>query len=161
MRLETLRRDDAGEPPAEPPAPTAVAPAAAPEVPPEPRTELRAGAARTARAGARPPRPSRSRLRRPRCLRRRRCRRTGWFNRLATGLSRSSRELTSNIAGVFTKRRLDQDTLHDLEDVLIQADLGIETALRITDALAPGRFGRDVSEDEVRSHPGRARSRRC
>ncbi|MCV3239050.1 signal recognition particle-docking protein FtsY [Mesorhizobium sp. ZC-5] len=76
---------------------------------------------------------------------------TTWFQRLRDGLSRSSKELSSNIAGVFTKRKLDEDTLQDLEDVLIRADLGMETAIRITDALASGRYGKDVSESEVRT----------
>ncbi|QDZ01699.1 signal recognition particle-docking protein FtsY [Nitratireductor mangrovi] len=74
-----------------------------------------------------------------------------WFQRLRDGLSRSSRELGGNIAGVFTRRKLDEDALQDLEDVLIQADLGMETAIRITDTLASGRYGRDVSDDEVRT----------
>ena len=77
--------------------------------------------------------------------------RPGWFQRLRSGLSRSSQNLTSGIAGVFTKRKLDEDTLQDLEDVLIQADLGIETAMRITDTLASGRYGREVSGEEVRT----------
>lgn len=77
--------------------------------------------------------------------------RANWFQRLRQGLSRSSRELSGNIAGVFTKRKLDEDTLQDLEDVLIRADLGVETALRVTDALASSRYGRDVSEAEVRT----------
>ncbi len=77
--------------------------------------------------------------------------RAGWFQRLRTGLSRSSKELSSNISGVFTKRRLDDETLQDLEDVLIRADLGMETAIRITDSLASGRYGRDVSDLEVRT----------
>ncbi len=76
---------------------------------------------------------------------------SAWFQRLKHGLSRSSKELSSNIAGVFTKRKLDEDTLQDLEDVLIRADLGMETAIRITDTLASGRYGKDVSEGEVRS----------
>ncbi len=74
-----------------------------------------------------------------------------WVQRLKQGLSRSSRELSSNIAGVFTKRKLDEETLQDLEDVLIRADLGMETAIRVTDALASGRYGKDVSEAEVRT----------
>ena len=147
--LETLRRDDAGEPPAEPPAPTPVEPPPAPEVPPEPVPEVPPEPAPPeqeppAPPEQEPPAPPEVPAAAP-------VPRTGWFNRLREGLSRSSRELSSNIAGVFTKRRLDQDTLQDLEDVLIRADLGMETALRITDALASGRFGRDVSEDEVRS----------
>ncbi|WP_252911833.1 signal recognition particle-docking protein FtsY [Aliihoeflea aestuarii] len=74
-----------------------------------------------------------------------------WFDRLRDGLSRSSRELSTGISGVFTKRRLDDDTLQDLEDVLLRADLGMETAIRITDTLSEGRFGRDVSDAEVRT----------
>ncbi|MBX3579174.1 MAG: signal recognition particle-docking protein FtsY [Rhizobiaceae bacterium] len=73
-----------------------------------------------------------------------------WFRRMREGLSRSSRELSQNIAGVFTKRKLDEDTLQDLEDVLIRADLGMETAIRITDALSSGRYGKDISDAEVR-----------
>ncbi|MBZ9846058.1 signal recognition particle-docking protein FtsY [Mesorhizobium sp. CA5] len=77
--------------------------------------------------------------------------RRSWFQRMREGLARSSRELTGNIAGVFTKRKLDEDTLQDLEDVLIRADLGLETALRVTDSLASSRYGRDVSDVEVRA----------
>jgi len=76
--------------------------------------------------------------------------RASWLQRLRQGLSRSSRELGSSIAGIVTRRRLDEDTLQDLEDVLIRADLGVETAMRITDALSSGRFGRDISDAEVR-----------
>jgi fused signal recognition particle receptor len=74
-----------------------------------------------------------------------------WFGRLKKGLSRSSKELTSSITGIFTKRKLDEDTLQELEDVLIQADLGMETALRITDALSSGRYGKQIGGDEVRA----------
>ncbi|MBX3531573.1 MAG: signal recognition particle-docking protein FtsY [Rhizobiaceae bacterium] len=73
-----------------------------------------------------------------------------WVQRLREGLSRSSRELTSGIAGVFTRRKLDDDTLEELEEVLIRADLGMETAIRVTGALSAGRFGRDISDAEVR-----------
>ncbi|MEO0543477.1 MAG: signal recognition particle-docking protein FtsY [Pseudomonadota bacterium] len=74
----------------------------------------------------------------------------GWLARLTSGLSRSSKQLTENISGVFTKRKLDDETLEELEDILLQSDLGLETAMRITDSLSSGRYGRDVSTDEVR-----------
>ncbi|EFM57775.1 signal recognition particle-docking protein FtsY [Brucella inopinata] len=74
-----------------------------------------------------------------------------WFERLRRGLARSSSSLSDSIGGIFTKRKLDDDTLQDLEDVLIQADLGLETAMRVTDALASGRYGKDVSGEEVRA----------
>ncbi|HDZ74250.1 MAG TPA: signal recognition particle-docking protein FtsY [Aurantimonas coralicida] len=74
-----------------------------------------------------------------------------WLQRLRQGLSRSSNQLSGSIGSIFTKRRLDEETLQDFEDVLIQADLGVETALRITDRLSEGRFGREIASQEVRS----------
>ncbi|MEJ5020574.1 signal recognition particle-docking protein FtsY [Ochrobactrum vermis] len=77
-----------------------------------------------------------------------------WFERLRRGLLRSSNSLSESIGGIFTKRKLDDDTLQDLEDVLIQADLGLETAMRVTDALSSGRYGKDVTGEEVRTIMG-------
>lgn len=77
--------------------------------------------------------------------------RQGWFARLSSGLKRSSDQLTGSITSVFTKRKLDAATLDELEDVLIQADLGIETATAITETLRRDRFDRDVSGDDVRA----------
>ena len=75
----------------------------------------------------------------------------GWFARLASGLKRSSDQLSGSITSVFTKRKLDNATLDELEDVLIQADLGIETATAISDVLRRDRFDRDVSGEDVRA----------
>ena len=74
-----------------------------------------------------------------------------WWERLRSGLSRSAQPLTSGITGVFTKRRLDRESLDDLEDLLLQADLGIDTASRITEALSRERLDRDVTPEEVRA----------
>ncbi|WP_299343895.1 signal recognition particle-docking protein FtsY [uncultured Maritalea sp.] len=74
----------------------------------------------------------------------------GWFQRLTSGLKKSSDQLTDNIAAVFTKKKLDDETLEQLEDVLIQADLGIETAVDITEKLAKDRFDKEISVDEIR-----------
>jgi fused signal recognition particle receptor len=72
-----------------------------------------------------------------------------WFQRLRAGLSRTSSQLTSQISALFTKRKLDEDTLDELEDLLIQSDLGVETAMRITGALSSERYGKDVSGEDV------------
>ena len=72
-----------------------------------------------------------------------------WYQRLVEGLSRTSSQLTGQISALFTKRKLDEDTLQELEDLLIRADLGIETALRITDTLSSERYGKDVSGEDV------------
>ena len=77
--------------------------------------------------------------------------RQGWFARLASGLKRSSDQLSGSITSVFTKRKLDAATLDELEDVLIQADLGLETAMAITETLRRDRFDRDVTGEDVRA----------
>jgi fused signal recognition particle receptor len=73
-----------------------------------------------------------------------------WFQRLASGLRRSSDQLGSGIAAVFTKKRLDQAMLDELEDVLIQADFGVDMADSVVEALRRDRFDRDITSDEVR-----------
>jgi fused signal recognition particle receptor len=75
----------------------------------------------------------------------------GWFQKLKTGLGKTSSKLTDGISGLFTKRKLDATTLDDLEDLLIQADIGVPTAARITSAISKGRFEKGISADEVRS----------
>ncbi len=77
--------------------------------------------------------------------------RESWFSRLTTGLKRSSDNLANSITSVFTKRKLDAATLDELEDVLIQADLGLETATAITETLRRDRFDREVSGSDVRN----------
>ena len=76
---------------------------------------------------------------------------TGWFQRLKAGLTKTSARLSEDIAGIFTKRKLDADTLQELEDLLVQADLGVETAIRITSALSKGRFNKEIVPEEVRA----------
>lgn len=75
----------------------------------------------------------------------------GWFARLREGLSRSSSRLTDGIAGIFTKRKLDDEALEELEELLIAADLGPATAAKLTAELARTRFGKDVTAEEVRA----------
>ena len=74
----------------------------------------------------------------------------GWFSRLKSGLSRSTGALSDGVSGIFTKARLDRERLDELEDVLIQADLGVDVAMEITDALASERFDKEISPQEVR-----------
>lgn len=77
--------------------------------------------------------------------------RTGWLGRLRRGLSRSSNKLAGGIGDLFSKRKLDDDALEELEELLITGDLGVETAGRLTRALADARFGDEVTGEEVRT----------
>jgi fused signal recognition particle receptor len=76
---------------------------------------------------------------------------TSFFARLRQGLTRSSNALSESIVSVFTKRRLDEAALEEFEDLLIKADLGVDTAARIADRLRETRFNREVSDEEVKT----------
>lgn len=78
-------------------------------------------------------------------------RKGSWLSRLRDGLAKSTKRVTENIASLFTKKRLDQATLDDLEDALIQADLGVSVAARLIEKLGKERFGKEVTDEEVRA----------
>ena len=85
--------------------------------------------------------------------------RKGWFQRLTAGLSKSSRQLSDGVVNTLVKKTLDYDTLDELEDLLIQADLGVEASARIVQAFSIERFGAQASEAEVRETLSRAIAR--
>lgn len=74
-----------------------------------------------------------------------------WFERLKSGLGKTSSKLSDGITGLFTKRKLDAATIDDLEDLLIQSDLGVALAARITDAIGKGRFEKGIAAEDVRA----------
>ncbi len=75
----------------------------------------------------------------------------GWFQRLKQGLAKTSAKLTDGVQGIFTgRRRLDDEALEELEDLLITADLGPATAAKLTAELARNRFDKEVTAEEVR-----------
>ncbi len=73
-----------------------------------------------------------------------------WFSKLKDGLKKSSSKLTEGITAIVTKRKLDEEMLEDLEELLITADLGVETAAKITANLSKNRFNQEVSPEEVK-----------
>jgi len=73
-----------------------------------------------------------------------------WLDRLKQGLAKSAGSLTQNLSGLLTKRRLDDAALDDLEEVLLAADLGPATAAEVRNRLAASKFGKDVTDQEVK-----------
>lgn len=53
-------------------------------------------------------------------------------------------------SGTQTRRTLDDDMLEQLEELLISADMGVDTALRVTANMAEGRMGRKLSTTEIK-----------
>lgn len=74
-----------------------------------------------------------------------------WFAKLRNGLSKSSSKLSDGITGIFTKRRLDDETLQELEELLITSDLGVETSMEIIKNIANGRYDKEIAADEIKS----------
>src|SRR5580704_9545236 len=73
-----------------------------------------------------------------------------WWQRLASGLKRTSASIGGAIADIVTKRKLDAATVEELEEVLIRADLGVATSTKIAAAVAEGRYDKSVTADEVK-----------
>jgi fused signal recognition particle receptor len=73
-----------------------------------------------------------------------------FFERLKTGLSRSTAGLSDSITGIVTKRKLDAISIGELEEALIKADLGPALAARLAQAVSDKGFGSDVSDYDVR-----------
>ncbi|MES2894841.1 MAG: signal recognition particle-docking protein FtsY [Pseudomonadota bacterium] len=74
----------------------------------------------------------------------------GWLQRLTSGLSRSSKQMTEQVVSTFTKQPLDQAKLDELEEMLIEADLGPHSAARITQRFSDAKFGKSVDEQEIK-----------
>ncbi len=75
----------------------------------------------------------------------------GFFSRLKEGLSRSTQKLSDQLGAGFTRRKLDDAALEELEDALVSADLGPAVARRIIRQFRASRFGREVTDREVRA----------
>ncbi len=74
----------------------------------------------------------------------------GFFSRLKEGLSRSTQKLSGGITAVFRKRRLDDEALEELEELLIATDLGTAAARRVIAAFRRSRFGKEVTDEEIK-----------
>jgi len=75
----------------------------------------------------------------------------GFFSRLKQGLSRSATALSESISGLFTKKKLDAETIAGLEEALVRADLGTALSARVAAAVAKGRYDKEISESELRA----------
>ena len=75
---------------------------------------------------------------------------SNWLSRLRDGLQKSTSKLTDGITGIFTKRKLDDAALQELEELLIAADLGPSTAAKLVADFGKTRFGKDVTDQEVK-----------
>jgi fused signal recognition particle receptor len=74
-----------------------------------------------------------------------------WWQRLSGGLKRTSASIGGAVADLVVKRKLDQAMLDEIEEVLIRADLGLDSAARIAAAVGEGRYDKSITADEVKA----------
>ena len=72
----------------------------------------------------------------------------GFFSKLKEGLSKTKNSFNEKMNNVFSNfRKVDEELLEELEEVLIMSDVGVETSLKIIDNLRT-RIKREKIEDE-------------
>ncbi|MHA1539635.1 MAG: signal recognition particle-docking protein FtsY [Alphaproteobacteria bacterium] len=74
-----------------------------------------------------------------------------FVKRLSSALLKTSDKMTLGLAELAGKRRLDADFLQELEDLLLMADLGVETAAFLVSQIQKQRFNKEITLDEVKT----------
>ena len=75
---------------------------------------------------------------------------SGWLAKLGLGLKKSSQKISLGISDIFTKKRIDAETLAELEDLLISADMGVKASAKIAAAFGKKRFDKELDEKDIR-----------
>ena len=74
----------------------------------------------------------------------------GFMSRISAGLRKSTARMTGQVDAAFTKRKLDEEAIEELEDILVMADLGYGVATKVTDRLREDKFDKQVTDLEVK-----------
>ena len=74
----------------------------------------------------------------------------GFMERISKGLRKSTSRMSEQVSAVFTKRKLDDEALQDLEDILITSDFGVGPAAKVTALLAKDKFDKQVTDMEIK-----------
>ncbi len=76
--------------------------------------------------------------------------RKGFMDRISTGLKKSTSRMSDSLAATFTNRKLDDEAIEDLEDILVSQDFGITMAAKVTTLLAKEKFDKHVTDMEIK-----------
>jgi fused signal recognition particle receptor len=72
------------------------------------------------------------------------------FDKFNLGLSKSSKNFSSGLNDLIFKKKIDEDTLNELEDFLIQSDVGVESAKELREKFANTKVNSKSSgKDEI------------
>ena len=72
------------------------------------------------------------------------------FDKFKLGLSKSSKNLSSGLNNLIFKKKIDENMLNELEDFLIQSDVGVESAKELREKFANTKVNsKTVEKDEI------------
>ena len=72
------------------------------------------------------------------------------FDKFKLGLSKSSKNLSSGLNDLIFKKKIDENMLNELEDFLIQSDVGVESAKELREKFASTKVNtKDSGKDEI------------
>ena len=75
---------------------------------------------------------------------------TSWFERIKTGLKKSSNKLSDGISDIFTKRKIDTDTIDELEELLLASDVGFTATSHIIKNFTTKKMDKDATDNEIK-----------
>ncbi len=75
---------------------------------------------------------------------------TNFFQKLGLGLKKTSDKLSGGITDIFTKKKVDEQTLEELEELLITSDIGIKATTKILQNFAKRKLDKDADEQEIK-----------
>lgn len=73
-----------------------------------------------------------------------------WFSKFTSGLKKTSDKVGSGISDIFTKRHVDSASLDELEEILLEADLGYQATSNIIQQFSAQKFSKDSSPEDIK-----------
>ncbi len=74
-----------------------------------------------------------------------------FFARLTTGLKKSSHKISTGLSSIFNKQKLSEETLDNLYELLITADMGTSATQKIIDSFAKKRMDKEITLSEIKT----------
>lgn len=74
-----------------------------------------------------------------------------WIKKLKKGLNKSSKKLNEGLDQIFKSKKIDNDTLEELEELLITSDIGISVSDEIIQNLQKKKFS-NINIDEIKNN---------
>ena len=75
----------------------------------------------------------------------------GWFKKLKSGLSKSSEKISEGIKKAIKGKKIDDETLDDLEELLISSDLGVNFSSNVVEELRKSKLLEPTPENIKKS----------